>query len=155
MNFNNTINSLVGITFCLLLTLSGAAQSNRENDDFKTLSSLNSKFIQNFINEDTVAHSQIIHKDFVCIEPSGRIVDRKTYMKEWTTGYKDSGYTAFSKTDESIRIFGNMALVRSRTPYKALHHGVVEEGSTIYTDTYIKENGRWWCIQAQLTSVKK
>lgn len=154
MNFANPVHSLFGIALSFLITPDGIAQSNPENNDRKTLSALNSKFIQNFINQDTAAHSQIIHKDFVCIEPSGRIVDRKTYMKEWATGYKDSGYTAFSKTDEFIRIFGNTALVRSRTPYKAVRHGVTEAGSTIYTDTYIKENGRWWCIQAQLTSVR-
>lgn len=118
--------------------------------DMQQLQQLNAAFIRNFINEDTVAHNKIIHKDFVCIEGNGAIVDRDTYMKGWAKGYSDSEYTSFNYTDESIRIFGNMALVRSRTVY-VKQSGA--NGSSIYTDIYIKENGRWWCVQAQITAV--
>jgi len=126
----------------------------KDPDQFE-LSKLNERFIKNFVTQDTVSHSQIIHKDFVCIESTGAIVGRKEYMKGWDTGYKDSGYKTFGITDEVIRIFGNMALVRSRTVYTKMKDGMTINGGAIYTDTYVKENGKWQCVQAQLTPIKK
>jgi hypothetical protein len=125
-----------------------------KDPDQAILSKLNEKFIKNFVTQDTISHNQIIHKDFVCIESSGVIVSRKEYMIGWATGYKDSGYVTFGITDEFIRIFGNMALVRSRTVYTKKKDGATINGGTIYTDAYVKENGKWLCVQAQITPIK-
>jgi hypothetical protein len=129
-------------------------KSNINDSDKTILSKLNTRFINNFITQDTISHNQIVHKDFVCIESSGTIVGRKEYMTGWATGYKDSGYATFKMTDEFIRVFGNMALIRSRTVYTKLKNGATINGETIYTDTYVKENGKWQCVQAQITPIK-
>lgn len=123
--------------------------------DEAILSDLNEQFIRNFINQDTVAHDEIIHKDFVCIYSTGAVIDRDTYMKDWSQGYTNSKYTSFDYTDESIRVFGDMALVMSKTVYTKTLDGQTVHGNTVYTDTYVKENGRWWCVQVQLTAVSK
>lgn len=128
-------------------------QNSRE--DKEQLSDLNTQFIRNYITQDTVAHNEIIHNDFVCIENSGVIVSRKEYMKDWATSYKSSGFTSFEMEDEFIRLFGTMALVRSKTVWTRKVNGVVTSGASVYTDTYIKENDRWWCVQAQITPVTK
>ncbi len=54
---------------------------------------------------------------------------------------------------EHIRIFGNTALVKSKTNYTKTANGETVKGSSVYTDTYIKENGRWWCVQADTGEV--
>ena len=122
--------------------------------DLATLHELNAQFIKNFINQDTIAHNKIIHEDFVCIEGSGNIVRREEYMKNWAHGYQNAGYTSFRYTDEVIRIFGDMALVRSKTVYTKAKNGTTIGGNSVYTDTYIKEKGRWSCVQAHITPVK-
>lgn len=117
------------------------------------LSKLNAQFIENFINEDVEAHEKIIHHDFVCIYGDGTIVNREEYMKNWASAYTNSGYTSFSITDEVIRIFDDMALVRSKTVYTKEVDGETVHGNSLYTDTYIKENGEWLCVQAHITPV--
>jgi|SRR6185436_9855077 len=124
------------------------------NDDLAQLSALNAQFIQNFLHNDTVAHNTIIYKDFICIVGSGSVVNRNDYMKEWSHGYDPSVYRSFRMQNEFIRIFGNTALVRAETHYIFIKDGKEMSGVTIYTDTYIKLEGRWWCIQAQLTPKK-
>lgn len=146
---------LVPLILMSQFSMAQIASRPAKEEDLATLSRLNEKFIKNFVTQDTVSHSQIIHKDFVCIESSGAIVGRKKYMRDWATGYKDSGYTTFSMTDEFIRIFGNMALIRSRTQYTAIRDGATISGGTIYTDTYVKENGKWQCVQAQITPIRQ
>ena len=122
--------------------------------DKEQLSALNALFIENFMTNDTVSHNKIIHKDFVYISSSGKIVKRDDYMKAWAHGWDDKVDKSFEYKDESIRIFGNMALVRSNTFYSRLENGKLVHGKTVYTDTYVKEDGRWWCVQAQITQVK-
>lgn len=124
-------------------------------DDKKALSELNAQFIRNFMNQDAISHAKIIRKDFVSIENDGAIVDRDRYLKDWASGYDNSGYLTFSYTDEVIRIFGTTALVRSKTVYTKNVNGTVVEGNSIYTDTYVKERGQWLCVQAQITPVKR
>lgn len=123
-------------------------------NDMDILYELNTRFIRNFIAMDTNAHNQIIHPDFTCINPDGSISGRKEYMEAWANGYVNAGYTSFTMTAEKIRLFGNMALVRAKTVYTKPVNGQTIHGATVYTDTYIKENGRWWCVQAQITPVK-
>ena len=152
------------ISFCLVIMncLQSFSQINsgkqsvkgNTNDDLAQLSALNAQFIQNFLHSDTVAHNKIIYKDFVCIPGNGSVVNRNDYMKGWSHGYESSGYTSFTMQNELVRIFGNTALVRAETPYTLLKDGKEIIGTTIYTDTYIKLDGRWWCIQAQLTPKK-
>src|SRR5579863_3021 len=121
--------------------------------DSHALSRLNHQFIENFIRQDTLNHTTIIDPDFVCIESDGTIIPRTVYMKDWSSAYAHSGYTSFSYTDESIRIFGSTALVRSKTVYTKSVNGTTTKGNSIYTDTYHKRDGKWYCIQAQITPI--
>ena len=149
--------------YCMLMSVSigSFAQTNHDKpalntmqDDMAQLRALNVQFIQNFLNNDTVAHNKIIYKDFVCIASNGKVVSRDAYMKEWVHGYDPSVYKSFLMQNELIRIIGNTALVRAETPYTCIRNGEEISGTTIYTDTYIKLDRRWWCVQAQLTSKK-
>jgi hypothetical protein len=121
-------------------------------NDSLWLSELNTRFIRNFITNDTVAHNEIIYKDFLCITSSGKIIERAAYMKDWAQGYDSSIFISFTKENESIRIFGDMALVRSETLAVFRNKGVITQKRGIYTDTYVRIKGRWWCVQAQLSS---
>ena len=134
----------------VMVLVAGGIQDN----DSARLSAFNKQFIRNFLQQDVVAHNQLIHPDFVCIESDGKVVNREVYLKNWASDYDRSGYNSFDYTDEFIRIFHDMALVRARTVYTKRVDGKVVKGSTMYTETYVKEDGQWRCVQAQLTPVK-
>lgn len=123
-------------------------------NDSLQLSAINAKFINNFLTQDVASHDAIIHRDFVCIQGDGSIISRETYLKNWATDFDNSGYASFTYADECIRIFGDIALVRSKTIFTKAVNGKTITGYTIYTDTYKKENGNWKCIQVQITPVK-
>jgi Domain of unknown function (DUF4440)/NIPSNAP len=133
--------------------INAMTHADTQVSDSAELSVLNKQFIRNFVHQDAASHNEIIHKDFVCIQSNGSIVPREQYLKDWATAYEHSGYTSFDITDELIRIFGNTALVRSKTVYtKSVDHKPIH-GNSVYTDTYVKENGSWKCVQAQITPV--
>lgn len=76
-------------------------------------------------------------------------------MKEWSSGFKDAKYESFSYTDEDIRIFGDFAFIRAKTVYTKRVDTELVNGNSVYTNTYFRKNGRWWCVQAQITAIKK
>lgn len=150
----DAVLSLIENYTTIVVPLQTFCPQAKSEDDRKQLSALNALFIKNFITNDTVSHNKIIHKDFVYISIAGKIVNRHEYMNAWARGYNQEIDKSFEYRDEFIRIFGNMALVRANTFYTFLENGKLVEGKTVYTDTYIKENGRWWCVQAQITECK-
>lgn len=152
---------ILNLMLCALFTSCNLSHSKNQNmaetnntADKETLSKLNTQFIKNFITQDVKAHNEIIHKDFVCIENNGSVIGREEYLKNWATDYQNSGVDSFTHTDELIRIFGNTALVRSTSVYTKTKDGQRVKGYSVYTDTYIKENRRWYCVQAQMTPVQ-
>ena len=126
-------------------------QGTTQESDMSALKRLNATFIHNFVTNDTVAHNRIIHKDFVCITSEGQYIDRKKYLDNWAHGF--DGFKYWDYRNEDIRIFGNTALVRSQNKYTVVRDGKEITGISTYTDIYIKENGQWKCVQAQITKV--
>jgi len=132
-----------------MISLNASAQV----DDLAALRKLNATFIHNFVTNDTASHNRIIHKDFKYVSSSGTVVQRKEYLQNWAHGFDPKVYKYWDYRDEVIRIFGNMALVRSMNKFTTVNNGKETTGMTIYTDTYVKENGEWKCVQAQITEV--
>ena len=122
-----------------------------QETDIAALKKLNATFIHNFVTNDTAAHNRIIHKDFVCITSEGQSIDRKTYLSNWAHGF--DGFTYWDYRNEDIKIFGNTTLVHSQNKYFVIREGKEISGMSMYTDIYIKENGQWKCIQAQLSKM--
>lgn len=129
-------------------------QVKNEAHDKAMLTELNAQFIKNYIAQDVKAHSELIHRDFVCIENNGNIIGREEYLKNWASDYQNSGVESFTCTDVVIRIFGDMALVRAKSVYTKRQKDKLLTGYSVYTDTYVKEQGRWWCVQAHMTPVQ-
>ena len=160
MNFSfAAIKSIKMKPILILLTLfinplKGMSIMTSQQSDSAALSAINAQFIRDFLRQDAAAHNEIIHHDFVCIEGNGQIISRELYLKNWATDFGNSGFTSFGYKDELIRIFGNVALVRAKTVYTKKVENKTITGYTIYTDTYVKEDGRWKCVQVQITPVK-
>ncbi len=131
----------------MLATITASAQA----DDLATLKKLNATFIHNFVTNDTASHNRIIHPDFQYIASNGNVVNRKDYLVDWAHGFDPKVIKYWDYRDEHIRIFGSMALVRSINKMIIIRDGKEITAMTIYTDTYLKENGEWKCVQAQIT----
>ena len=129
------------------------AQNRRHGSgaDEATLITINRQFIKNFLNNDTVEHSRIIHSDFLFIGKDGSLHDRKEYMAGWAHGYDQKVIPEFVLEEVQVRIFGDAALIVAKTRDKTMKDGQWTIGETRYTDTYIKEKGEWKCVQVQLT----
>jgi ketosteroid isomerase-like protein len=146
------MKQLVKVVICILFPALVFAQDNVADE--KVLIKLNDDFIRNFVNNDTSSHNTIIHPvKFLLINADGVLVGRKEYMDNWSHGYDKKVMPEFEYRDTKVRLFGDMAIVIAKTHYRMQRDGKWGTGETRYADTYIKENGRWWCVQAHLTRI--
>ena len=133
-----------------IMTL-GLLHASAQEADMAQLKKLNAKFIHNFVTNDVAAHSLIIHKDFIHINTEGKYTGRAKYLENWANGFGNIKYWDYR--NEDIKIFGNMALVCSQNKCIVIQEGKEMISYWMYTDTYIKENGEWKCVQAQIGKV--
>ena len=117
------------------------------------LRALNARFIHNYITNDVPSHDAILHGGFICITPTGARVSRDDYLKAWATGFDAGRIPYYVYRDEKIDVFGDTALVRSTNKRVGLADGVETVAMTMYTDIYVRRDGAWKCIQAQITPV--
>jgi len=129
----------------------GLLRAEAQPTDLDILKKLNAKFIHNFVTSDTASHSRIIHRDFIHVSSTGKYTTRKDYLENWAHGFHAIVYWDYR--DEDIRIFGNTALIHSQNKCIATDEGKEVASFWMYTDTYIKENGEWKCIHAQIARV--
>lgn len=147
----------IGILITLVGTLTFSSVllfAQQKSDDHMQLKAINARFIHNFVTNDVASHDKIIHPQFVYINSKGKWVDRSQYLTDWRTGFDPDVIAYWDYRDEKITVIGNTGLVRSVNKYTILKDGKEITAMSQYTDTYIKENGTWKCIQAQLTNVE-
>jgi Domain of unknown function (DUF4440) len=121
--------------------------------DLTGLRALNARFIHNYITRDVASHDAITHARFVCLSSTGKYIEKPAYLAYWATAFDPDVVIYWDTRDERISIFGDTALVRATNKHILQQNGQDVTGMTAYTDTYVRENGIWLCIQAQLTSV--
>jgi ketosteroid isomerase-like protein len=117
------------------------------------LRALNARFIHNFVTNDVASHDALLHPGFISIWPTGQRWDRAAYLKYWATGFDPKVIVYWDVRDELITVIGDVALVRATNKHTRRRDGQEVTAMTMYTDTYLFENGAWKCIQAQLTPV--
>lgn len=125
-----------------------------DKDALAELRRLNQTFIHNFVTNDVASHDAIIHERFTCISSDGSHSNRADYLHYWATGFDPDVILYWDYRDERITIFGDVALVGATNRWIRVRDGAEVVGMTTYTDTYLREGGRWRCIQAQLTAVQ-
>ncbi len=122
--------------------------------DVDELRRLNARFIHNFVTNDAVRHDALLHPDFMAIQGDGSVLDRAAYLRQWATGFDPDVIPYWDTRGEAITVVGDLALVRSTNVCTVVRDGFASRVATLYTDTYVREAGRWWCVQAQTTPVR-
>lgn len=153
MNPQKLILAISIISLLAMVTSFARNPKKYAEDDIAQLKIINARFIHNYVTNDVASHDKIIHPQFVHISSKGKWVDRTQYLADWKTGFDPAVMLYWDYRSEKITVIGATALVRSVNKYTVLQNGKETTGMTQYTDTYVKENGTWKCIQAQITSV--
>jgi hypothetical protein len=141
-----------GASLATLGAVSQPAHANT-NEAIAQLKAMNARYIHECVTNDVPSHSAIIHERYVEILTRGQRLNRQQHLARWATGFDPEVFLYWDTRDELISIFGPVGLVRSTNKYVVRRDGKETTGMTAYTDTYFYEDGKWMCVQAQLTAV--
>ena len=103
------------------------------------LIALDDAWIDAEVHGDRAALERILHEEFLATYPSGRTVDRDTFIDS----ILKNDIAPFVVTHESIRVHGDTALVID----------VSESGNTKYTWVAVRMNGQWRVISETFSKV--
>ncbi len=117
-------------------------------DELEVLRALNDEYVRSFLESDAARYDELLAEDFFCIEPDGEAIDRATFLERASA---PAEMAFLHVQDVSIRILGELAQISARTPYRTLSG---REGTNIYTDCWMRRDGRWRTVSAHITPVR-
>jgi ketosteroid isomerase-like protein len=159
MNFLNKIKLMIGIgSFGISLAhaqSAAPAQKYGTAEDFKRLYFLNSQYIQSWIRSDTATYDRLLWaEDFVHQNSTdGMLIPKKRLMPLFGQPRFDKIEYFYTENVTIQFITNEAALVFARTPFKGA--GSAAESLSQYNDVYVKRDGKWICVSANITMITK
>src|SRR5262245_23885510 len=114
-------------------------------NDQETLRFLNGEYIRAVRESDSEWFKANLADDFLNSNPDCTLVDKAAFLKQIAPPCPVSNLQC---EDVRIRQFGEMAQIHARTTYGKPDG---KAGAGRYTDTWLRREGRWVCISAQVT----
>jgi len=121
----------------------GAAEKNDE----AAIRQLNATYIAAFLKCDVARYRELLADDFHGVLADGREIDKAEFLQQAAV---PPAVTNFRNPGVVVRMYGDTAVVSARVVYKR-PDGMVAQ--TRYVDVYVRRNGRWQVVSAQLTRV--
>jgi ketosteroid isomerase-like protein len=95
---------------------------------------------------DIAAVERILADDFAGVAPDGTFYDKAEEIKN---AREDNGNTLFNHVNEiKVRFFGDTAVAQGSETWER-RAGEPKKGSYIWTDTWVKRNGKWQIVAAE------
>jgi ketosteroid isomerase-like protein len=116
--------------------------------DHEQLRELNQAYIRASLRSDVAWYGAALADDFVYVGPDGAVLDKPRFLAMIAAG---SGQATYRLDDVQVRTWGDVALVRGVGAWTT-HAGV--DGTSHYTDLYVRQGGGWRCVSAQVTHPK-
>jgi hypothetical protein len=113
--------------------------------DKQTLERLNSEYVNAFMNADVEWYRENLADEFVVIESDGSLLNKEQFLRNSLNGPDVADYKLH---EVDIRIYGCAALVRATGVWTRADGSM---GMSRYTDVYVRDNGRWKTVSAQIT----
>ena len=111
----------------------------------RLLRRLNDQYIRASLAGDVAWYNARLADDFVCIESDGSVLDKDAFLRQ-TAGGSDLADYRLDEVD--VRCYGDVALVRA-TGFWTEKSGMW--GTSRYTDVYVRTEGDWKVVSAQIT----
>jgi hypothetical protein len=136
----------------LATTLFG--QSNKSKSSVEeTLIGIEQDWSQADLKRDAAALDRILAEDWTGIDFEGAVLTKAQALKGIGSGSGSLESTVLR--DMKVRIYGNTAIVTGADIEKGEYHGKDSSGTYLWTDVFVRRNGRWQAVSSQSTKLTK
>ena len=115
------------------------------NSDHQVLQELNEGYIRSVRTSDVQWFEKHPAPEFLNTNPDGTLIDRAAFLRQIAPPCPVAN---LGVEDVRIRLFGDTAIAHGRTTYIKPDG---QPGAGRYTDTWVREGGRWLCVAAHVT----
>jgi ketosteroid isomerase-like protein len=93
---------------------------------------------------DTTVIERILADDFIGVDPKGRHYDKSEMISDTRNAPKY--FVSNHVNDVKVRFYGDTAIAQGNESWQR-HNG--EQGRFVWTDTWLRRNGRWQIVAAE------
>jgi uncharacterized protein (TIGR02246 family) len=129
-----------------------AADANRLADE-QAIRKIEQDWIAAIAKRDAAYMAQIEADDYMLTGPDGKLLNKQEDIKNVTTG--DTVFDDVRIDDVKIRFYGDTAIANGLGTIKAHMKQEDLSGQYSWTDVFVKQNGQWKAVAAQVTMVAK
>ena len=137
---------LFGSLMSLTLTVfPSRAQSATEQD----LLQLENEWSQADLHKDAAALDRILADDWIGIDFEGTVLTKLQALKGIASDSNALQSTVLR--DMKVRIYGETAVITGTDTEQGEYHGKDSSGKYVWTDVFVRRNGRWQAVSSQST----
>ena len=152
------MKSLLNIVILVMATSLNFAQTKSSEAPSATsteqeIIKLEHERLKAFAQDDKATFGQLVTDDLTITHSSGAVADKAEVMAVMRPSTPDRPLPALSTEDVKVRVYGDAAVMTGRLVETA------RDGRRVFvyrfTNTYIKQNGRWRMSAGQLTTLSR
>src|SRR5579871_1749326 len=146
------MKQIVGV--CLVLAATTAMLSQAKNDKNsaeQTLIQMEHDWSQADTQKDAAALNRILAEDWIGIDFEGTVLTKPQALKGISSDAASLESTVLR--DMKVRVYGNTAIVTGTDTEKGEYHGKDSSGKYLWTDVFVKRNGKWQAVSSQSTKL--
>ena len=132
----------------IVFILTAAAGSSPAQSDSARLVQLNRGYVDSYIHGDAAWYDAHLTQEFECLCPDGSVVPRATFV---AAAQQPMINKSFSLDSVRVRVVGDVAIITAITPFVRADG---TSGVNRYTDIWVRRNGSWMTLQAQITPIR-
>jgi len=107
---------------------------------------------QALLHADTAALSRLVADEFVEISRLGQLRSKADNMRDIASG--DLKLTAVKYDSVTVRIYGDVAVLRGIADNTGTFHGFPFSGKIRYSRIFVRRDGRWQAVAMQQTPMQ-
>jgi len=144
--------------FLCAVTLIGVGQtperkeSVSQNPEEESLRKVENEFAAAYGRNDAETLDRLWAADYTFVNPAGQVLTKTQRLAMLRSG--ELKIEAYTRDDESIRIYGDTAVVTYRSTVKAQRNGIDISSQRRVITVLVKNGGRWQAVAQQSTGIK-
>lgn len=144
---------LCGLLVLAVAALAGAREAKISTDPNEAyFRDLEAQWGKAYITGDVAFLDKLYADDLVFIGPSGGVESKKDELESVRSG--KLRFESFEVSDLLVRSYGDTAVVTSKSTVKGNFQGQSINGVYRSADVFVRQQGAWRCVSAQVTPVR-
>jgi ketosteroid isomerase-like protein len=136
----------------LLAIFSLPARGVDTKDVEKAIIQMEKDWTEAGIKKDVAALDRILADDWIAIDFEGNIVNKASVIADLKSGASTN--TSVDLGEMKVRVYGDTAIVIGSDTEKSTYKGKDSSGHYVWTDVFVKRNGRWQAVSSQSVKTK-